>query len=386
MGMCHDTSRRTGWQPAAVVTYAAPMARLRIAWTLLTVAVAAAFVTPAGAQRFGGGYYLITDMPLGYEIPLRRAIKDGYSFAAVARPEGRLLPATVAVLVSRPEGASGGAPELEVVVARPGPIDDFQDAVNTVAARGFRMVGLTYTAPVWGSANTYTPIAIMQRVPAGDAPPEYRVIRTRYDRDQRAALNAAGAGGFVVTHLFSYPLDATTTDSVPVYVAEKTTVTPAVRYHLTFAETATALEASLDRYAGEGYRLQGLWTANTRVIALLTKPLEGAWPDPREYAVDDPATLFFSRVYGALTGVVRHRDRFLGVYDLKAPRTEYTVTTGQIADEPLRPFPVTERRKALFLEKLDSDAGRGYAPVEFTLRSGTGRNLEATVLLGRTRP
>ena len=253
------------------------MARLRLVRTALTLAVAAAFVTPAGAQRFGGGYYLLTDTPLGYEVNLRRGLKDGYAFAAVARPEGRLLPTTVAMLMVRPEGASGPAPELEVVVARPGPIDDFQDAVNEVAATGFRMVGLTYTAPVWGSANTYTPIAIMQRVPTGEAPPDYRVIRTRYDRDQRAALNDAGAAGFVVTHLFSYPLDATTTDSVPVYVAEKTRVTPAVRYHLTFDETASALETSLDRYAGEGYRLQGLWTAGVRVVALLAKPLEGAW-------------------------------------------------------------------------------------------------------------
>ena len=362
------------------------MARLRLVRTALTLAVAAAFVTPAGAQRFGGGYYLLTDTPLGYEVNLRRGLKDGYAFAAVARPEGRLLPTTVAMLMVRPEGASGPAPELEVVVARPGPIDDFQDAVNEVAATGFRMVGLTYTAPVWGSANTYTPIAIMQRVPTGEAPPDYRVIRTRYDRDQRAALNDAGAAGFVVTHLFSYPLDATTTDSVPVYVAEKTRVTPAVRYHLTFDETASALETSLDRYAGEGYRLQGLWTAGVRVVALLAKPLEGAWPEPRDYDVDDPATLFFSRVFGALiTNVLRHRDRFLGVYDLKAPRTEYTVTTGQIADAPLRPFPITERRKALLLEKLDADAGHRYAPMQFTLKAGAGRNLEATVLLARAR-
>lgn len=350
--------------------------------THLAVLAAAVALVPAlpQAQRPSSTVRLVVEAPLKVEIDLQRAAKEGYTCAAVARPVAPLLPNNVAVILTRPVGPPLPAPAIEVVVARAGPIDDFQDAVNKMAATGFRVCGLTITVPVWGRPNVYTPVAVMTKVDG--PPPEYRVVRSRGQRDQWQMLEQSAAAGFLVSHLVARPEPAGADTSEIVFMAEKTAATPPSVYQLVFAGNAPSLQKSVDALAGQGHRIQGMWAANTRVSVLMAKPIQGAWPDPREYEVDDPSQLRLSSTDGELVGLVRYAGGMMGFYNRKN-RQENTVTSGEIVDAVQRPS-LRVASETWFVDKLHGDGGRGYQPLDFALRPGKRGELLAEVVLRRT--
>lgn len=336
-------------------------------------------VAPIDARRQAIDYRLLVETPFDINTQLRRVTRDGFTCVAVARPVVPLVPATISVLLAP---AGGTAPEMVAVAARTDIIDDFHDAVSAMAARGFRVCGLSYTTVPQGRSRAYSPVVVMVHVAPGTPAPVYRLLRTRGFRDDWKQLEAAAADGFEIRDQFSRPVTATSDESELVFLLEKTASTRPARLDLAFAGNAFDLEKSANRLATDGFRVHAAWSANTRVSLLMAKPLTGAWDTAAEYKLDDPSRLRFSSLDGMLFAMLRHRDGFMGVYDRKAPRHEYTVTTGQFDDAPNRPN-LIDRRKSLFLEKLDADAGRGYAPVAFTIERGTGAQHVATVTLSR---
>lgn len=345
----------------------------------VTVALLMCCAARPQAQREPAVFRLVIDAPRRAGSGLQRAAKDGFTCAAVARPLPPLLPNNVTVLLTKPRGSGQPAPAMDVVMARAAAPESLQDALNKSAAAGFRLCGVTLTQPEYDRSNLATFVAVMTKV--NGPPPEYRVIRTRLQPGQWEPLERSAAEGFLVSHVLARPQPPGADTSEMVLVAEKTADTPPSAYALVFAETAQALESALAGRAKQGYRLQGLWPAGARLNALMARPLTGAWPRPRDYRVDERAQLRLSAIDGELVGLVRRGGGVVTVHDQER-RSESTLTSGAIADVRQRPI-LEPRNETRFVEKLDSDGGRGYQPFEFTLRPGTGDELLADVVLLR---
>lgn len=330
------------------------------------VAVLAPGAAQPQAQRPTATFRLIVEAPTRTRVDFERAAKDGFTCAAVARPVPPLLPSNVVVLLTRPAGSRGPAPAMTVVTARAAALDTFQDALNKVAATGFRVCGLTLTQPEFDRSNIATLVAVMSQVDG--PPPEYRVLRTRLQPGQWEPLEQSAAAGFLVSQVMPRPQPSGADSGEMLLLAEKTADTPPSAYTLVFAETAQALESALAGRAKQGYRLQGLWPAGARLNALMARPLSGVWPGSRDYRVDERPQLRLSAIDGEPVGLVRRGGGVVTVHDQER-RSESTLTSGEILDVARRPIlePRTETR---LVEKLDSDGGRGYQPFEFTLRPG----------------
>jgi hypothetical protein len=334
------------------------------------------------AQRVTSTFQLHVDGPLRVGGDLKRAAADGYTCAAVAQPVPPLRPINVAVIMGRrADVAAGSAGDIEVVVPRSVPIEAFDEAVSRVAAKGYRMCGLTIALPVQGLPTTHIPVAVMTRIAAGESAPEYRVIRTRGRQEERDRLGHYGAEGYAVTHLVARPLSESSDESVVIFVLEKHAGSQPLDYRTAFGGNASTLQTSIETFAKAGRRVQAAWSSNARVDVLMSKPLEGTWPGEREYVVTDPSSFRISSFDGALLRMLRPRDAFIGIYDKRIKR-EHTVTSGEIADPVTRPF-LDVKSETWMVEKLDGDGGRGYWPLDFTLRPGKGQVLLADVILER---
>lgn len=345
---------------------AAMRSRLCATVAAATLAVLAPGAARPQAQRAAATFRLIVEAPTRTRVDFERAAKDGFRCAAVARPVPPLLPNNVVVLLTKPAGSSGPAPAMTVVTARAAALDTFQDALNKVAATGFRVCGVTVTQPEFDRSNIATLVAVLSKVDG--PPPEYLVLRTRLQPGQWEPLERSAAAGFLVSQVMPRPQASVAETGEMLLLAEKTADTPPSAYTLVFADMAQALESALAGRATQGYRLQGVWAAGARLNALMARPLTGAWPGTRDYRVDERAQLRLSAIDGEFVGLVRRGGGVVTVYD-QARRSESTLTSGEILDVARRPV-LEPRIETRLLEKLDSDGGRGYQPFEFTLRPG----------------
>lgn len=323
------------------------------------------------------------DEPLNLGRRLQRAARDGFTCAAVGRPEAPFLPATVVVLMTRSTDAPKPGPPIEAVFARSGYMEDFEAALNKLAATGYRVCGLTVTRAVSG-ASPYTTVAVMTKEEG--PPPSYRVIRSeeRGRAEQWQRLEAAAADGFLVSHLVSRPQPPTADTSEIVFLAEKTAATVPATYELVFAANDVALKRDILKAAGHGHRVQAIWAANRRVSVLMAKPMQGAWPDEREYDVNDRSERFVSGTDGELVGRVRYAGGVMSVHNQKV-RPEYTIDSGVISAVRPAPLDLLSPREWRFIDQLDADRKRRYVPMELTLTPGDGRDLQAEIVLRRSR-
>jgi hypothetical protein len=358
------------------------MSSLRVA-AATVVAVLAAWSSP-DAQRPTSTFHLLVDGPLRVGSGLKRAAGEGYSCAAVAQPLAPLLPRNVAVIMGRRAGAPPGSAAIEVVVPQNTNIEAFDEAVNRVAAKGHVMCGLTITGPVQGLPHAIVPVAVMTGIIVpGASPPSYRIIRTRGRREERERLDRYGADGYAVVHLVARPLSETSDESEVLFVLEKTAASRPLDYRQAFGTNEATLQTSIDTFAKAGRRVHAAWATQGRVDALMTKPLEGDWPGEREYVVDEQSSLRISSFDGALLRMLRPKSAFIGIYDKRITR-EHTVSSGEVADVASRPISAP-RNETMIVEKLDADGGRGYWPIDFTLRPGGASTLQADVILARDR-
>jgi hypothetical protein len=323
------------------------------------------------------------DEPLSLGRRLQRAARDGFSCAAVGRPQVPFLPPSVVVLMTRSTDSPKPGPAIEAVFARSGYMEDLEAALNKVAATGYRVCGLTVTRAVSG-ASPYTTVAVMTKDEG--PPPAYRVIRSeeRGRGEQWRRLEAAAAEGYLVSHLVSRPQPAAADTSEIVFLAEKTTTTVPVTYELVFAGNAVSLQKDVIRAAGEGHRVQAVWAANRRVSVLMAKPMQGAWPDAREYEVSDRSERFVSATDGEMVGRVRYTGGVMSVHNQKV-RPEYTITRGVISAVRPAPLDLLSPHEFRLIDQLDADRKRRYVPMEFTLSPGEGRDLQAEIVLRRPR-
>jgi hypothetical protein len=349
----------------------ARMSRLR---RLAVVSVAVLAGVVLDAQRPSFQFQVVLDSPLTLQRALRVHASRGYSCAAVARPTAPLLPTNATVIMGRPKILPLLAPEVEevtVVVGRFAPMENFERDVNTVAAKGFRLCGFTITAPVWGAASVYTPVAVMTRKLEG--PNEsltYRFFRTTGRPGDWAMLEDAGTAGFLVSRVIARPVVTTSGISDAIFVAEKGPGAQPVSYSVAASGNAVALKKEIDKVAAKGHRVQATWFVADRVIVLMAVPVGGSWDGTRDYVADDPSSLRISSFDGELLALIRVKDGAMALYDRQKQGTDYTVIEGRVSDSPNRQSSMSAVERQL-LEKLDVEGGRGFWPRDVTARQST---------------
>lgn len=351
--------------------------------------------TPAtAADRPAYSFDLVVESPATIEATLRQALRDGRTCAAVARPVGMPLARTIAVLLTRPEGATAGsdpaAPDVRVFTSTPDGVDDLARRMDASAAQGFGLCGLTLTTPIWGRpGGAYAVVAVMTRTDAAPTGTSYRVIHSTGRRDEWAKVQQAAADGFVVARVASRPQPDVSSTSDMVFVAEKTAASKPVTYDLELGGNAPALQKDLDKAIARGFcDVQATWATPERMTLLLAKPIDGPCDLPHEYEVEESSAfmgLSVSGTDGVLLGIHRVKDGFMSLYDGKDRTLEYSVVEGVLMDEDARPVrPPRDHR--LFVEKLDVDGGRGYLPVDVAWRdAGTDGRRAIDVILARKR-
>jgi hypothetical protein len=375
----------------ARVRIAAPrLALVALVIIVTTSLIGAAPAPPAPAQPARGSYEfdLVIDSPLSISSELRRRARDGFTCAAVARPVAPMLSTNVAVLLSRPIGATPVASEMTAVYSQPGALVDFEQDVNAVAAKGFRLCGFTYTAPVWGPSSRYTPVAVFNRAPRAAGVASYRIIRTEGRGDQWKVLEKSGADGYRIKTVIARPLpeeivrNGGTSDVL--FITEKTADTQPLEYDLIFAGNGVALEKDFKKKAPKGFGFEALWTGRDLVSVLVSRPLGSASPGGtlRDLKIDEQSDVRVSGLDGALRGMLRFRDGVMAVYEPSAPRIEYSVIQGDVQDPDRGIYRVPDNQRWL-VEKLNADGKRGYLPWDFTWRIDSGERRRVDVILRR---
>jgi hypothetical protein len=358
------------------------------------ILLAMASTPAAAADRPSFSYDVVVESPSTIEATLRQALRDGRSCAAVARPVGMPLARTIAVLLTRPEGATGAAapaaPDVRVLTSTPDGVDELARRMDASAAQGFGLCGLTFTTPIWGRpGGAYAVVAVMTRTEAAPTGTSYRVIHSTGRRDEWARVEQAAADGFVVARVASRPQPDASSTSDMVFVAERTAASKPVRYDLALGGNAPALQKDLDKAIARGFcDVQATWATPERMTLLLARPLDAPCERPHEYELEESSAFMGLSVNGSdgtLLGIHRVKDGFMALYDGKDRSLEYSAVEGVLIDEDARPVrPPRDHR--IFVEKLDVDGGRGYLPVDVAWRdAGTEGRRAIDVILARKR-
>ena len=187
---------------------------------------------PSAAQRPTFSHEIVVEPPASVERTVRRLDREGYSCAAVARPEGRLLSHNVAIFMTRPLRAASASEfgETAIVTGTADGTADFERRVNISAAQGFRLCGITITAPIWGKPSVYATVAVMTRAAGSSASTTYRVVRSRGRREDWTVLEKAAAEGFGVTQLAAISEPGPSNVSDIVFVAERPEIVRPLQY------------------------------------------------------------------------------------------------------------------------------------------------------------
>jgi hypothetical protein len=362
--------------------------------SVLVILIAIASTPAVAAERPSFSYEVVVESPATIEATLRQSLREGRTCAAVARPVGMALARTMAVLLTRPEGATPAAdppaPNVRVLTSTPDGVGELARRMDASAVQGFGVCGLTFTTPIWGRpGGDYAVVVVMTRTDDKPTGTSYRVVHSTGRRGEWTAVTQAGADGFAVTRVASRPQPDVSSTSDMVLLAERTAASKPVTFDLELGGNAPALQKDLDKAIKRGScDVQATWATPERMTLLLSKPIEGPCERPHEYELEESSEfmgLSVSSTDGTLLGLHRVKDGFMSLYDGKDRSLEYTVEQAVLADEDARPVRLS-REHRWFVDKLNADGGRGYLPVDVAWRAGTTEGARAIdVILARPR-
>ena len=370
---------------------------IAVSWRRLAAACLAA---AAGSTLLAQGPTWDLDLAIGdadrLAVQLTSVTAEGYRCARVARPDGGLVPQHVAILMARPR-QRGAVPRTSDIRVEIGWADDgverfarferFERALNTLAGRGYDLCGFTMAGTSQLRQRGSGLVAVMERLerrpPSGVS---YHVVRTQRSEDW-PRVEAAAADGFALTHMVARPGAATDQTHDNYYLFEKRPVpTRPVTYRLDRAASEFELEQRLERAAKDGYRADTMWPGRDAITLLLSRPVEGAWEGRREYEVDESSRARTSVLTGPSIRFVPFKGSLFAFYD-KHGAAEDSANEGTLDDSGRRPAGLSSDERGL-LGRINVDGGRGYWPVDFSVRAQAPGNprLAAIVVMGRPTP
>lgn len=357
---------------------------------VFAVLLAIAFTSTAGAARPSFAYDVVVEGPSSLQNVLRQRLEHGWTCAAVARPVGMTLAASVAVVLAQEAGADVPlARDVRVLTSTPGDVGELAGRLDASAAQGFGLCGLTTTTPIWGRpGGAYAVVAVLTRTDASPTGVTYRAVHSTGRRGEWAQVQQAAADGFAVTRLVTRPQPNVNSTSDIVFIAEKTAASRPLKYDLVFAGNGPALEKDINKSTAKGFCAQATWASLEWMTVLLAKPIDAPCDRPHEYEVEERSAfmgLSVNSTDGAMLGNHRVKDGFMTLYDGKDRSLEYTVEEGLLVDADSHPLRLPRDHRWL-VDKLNADGGRGYRPIDIAWRdTGTGRSRAVDVILARKR-
>jgi len=360
--------------------------------SVLVILVAIACGPILAADRPSYSYDVIVQTPRYLEAALREALRYDRTCAAVARPVGIAQAHTIAVLVTRPEGATKAPPAAEpnvrVLTVDTDRLDELARRMDASAAQGFGLCGVTFAVPAHSRPDDYDVTVVMTRTDDKPTGTSYRVINYTGRKGEWAPVQQAGADGYAVTQVVSRPQAQAVSTSDMVLVAEKTATSRPLQYGSVAGGNSGGLQKDLDKAIARGScEVRATWVTSEWMQILLATPLEGPCPGQHEYKVEDSSGFMGLSVRGSgmLLGLHRVKDDFMGLYDRKGDSLEYTVEEGVLNDADSSPGRLPREHQWL-VDKLSADGGRGYLPVDVAWRAGKAEGTRAIdVILARKR-
>jgi hypothetical protein len=358
----------------------------------LVIPIAIACAPILAADRPSYSYDVVVDSPRYLEAALREALRYDRTCAAVARPVGIAQAHTIAVLLTRPEGATKAppatAPNVRVLTVDTDRLGELAQRMDASAAQGFGLCGLTFATPAYGRPDDYDVTVVMTRTDDKPTGTSYRVINYTGRKGEWAPVMQAGADGFAVTQVAARPQPDVVSTSDMVLVAEKTATSRPLAYSTVTGGNSGGLQKDLDKAIARGdCEVKVTWVTSEWMKILLAKPLEGPCAGQHEYKVEDSSGFMGLSVRGSgtLLGLHRVKDDFMALYDRKDSSLEYTVEEGVLNDQSSSPARLPREHQWL-VDKLSADGGRGYLPVDVAWRAGKAEGTRAIdVILARKR-
>jgi hypothetical protein len=358
--------------------------------SVLALVLALAFTSTARAARPAFAYEVVVEGPSSLQDVLRQRLEYGWTCAAVARPVGMKLAASVAVVLAQEKDADVPvARDVRVLTSTPGGVDELARSLDASAAQGFGVCGLTTTTPIWGRpGGAYAVVAVLTRTDKAPTGVTYRVVQSTGRRDEWAQVQQAAADGFAVTRLVSRPQPDVSSTSDIVFLAEKTAASRPLKYDLVLGGNGPALKKDIDKSTARGFCVQATWATPERMTVLLARPIDAPCDRPHDYDVEEASAFMgfsASSTDGVLLGLHRVKDATIGLYDGKDGSFEYYTEEGVLIDaDANRIRPPREHRS--LMDKLNADGGRGYRPIDVAWRdAGVEGSRAVDVILARKR-
>lgn len=215
------------------------------------------------------------------ERRLNEAGQQGFSCAMVARPDPDAPVSGVAVVMSRPAGATAPAPVTHRVVKAGSGGPGLQEPINQASADGYRLCGLAFYEE--GPRSAPSIVAVLTREPGTWT---YGSIVLSDYREALARLNITGKDGFVPV-----AVSPTNNNRVPamrswvVVTEQPATARRKIDVQVRSSSGPDSLQKNLAEESRQGYRAALAWKEGNDFVVMMTRET-GASSASVSYAVE----------------------------------------------------------------------------------------------------
>lgn len=347
-------------------------------------AAAASFLSllvgAAAAQADTCTHRVVAAAPQHLALRLRAAAVEGFTVAAVARPDAS-APLHVPVVVLAKSTASAGQVEIRAEWARS--LSDLEAAVNAAVGGGARLRGVTradLTAPAWGPW-----LAVLEQgagKPAGGAP-SYRLVLSRGQAAEWRQLEEAAREGYRVVDVLWWADRTLSALGEVVFVAERAPAASPRELELVW-EPVAKLDARLEKLAAAGWHADVAWTSRDYVNVLMSRPRGGSHaPAGDHFEVDeDPGSPGVSASTGRLVERLSFRDGQVAIYDRRHPAASYVLESGPLV-AGVASGTTASTAEIQLAGRLDRAGRGGLCAFDAVWQEQPGRSPELVVLLRR---